>query len=165
MMATQICVSNGEVLAMNPVRVISMDRDAPFLAYCCAGMPDHWYGAMRMKWAADWSAAGTLEYRLWDEAVRMAIRFKWRTRKGDAGRAMLRRLAGLALYELADPERFRDGDVWQVKADWMGVGKTQWYGVWVERYKLVFDLLNEWTNLAWRWIKDNPQRQRGKCDV
>lgn len=120
-----------------------------------AGMPDHWFQAGQLKYALDVSEGvlKPLEYKLWDIAVRMKDRLNWKTRKGDIGKSMLRRLAQLAICEMNAPARFNTPDAWQLRAAFIGVSKSSWFGTWSGRYKVLFDEFNEWTNRAYRYVK------------
>ncbi len=139
----------------NPVRLVADDGHPEVPGWHCAGMPDHWFAAMRMKWANDWSGANLLEYRLWMAAVDMAIEGRWRV---PSGGERLRRMAGLAIAELADPERYRATDAWQLKAAWVGVTKSRWFETWQPRYEALYRVLDDWSNAAWRFVK---ARQNG----
>lgn len=139
-----------DVEKLNPSRVIAMDRmpDVPGLA--CAGMPRHWFLAMRLAWALDYSGDDWLEWRLWDAAIRMARRYHWRI---DPGQQRLRKMARLAIHELADPARYREADSWRLRAAAIGCSKPRWFAVWRERYEMIFRELCEWVNRAWRYIR------------
>jgi len=132
----------------------------------CAGMPQHWFFAGQLKFAHDLSdtVMKTLEYKLWDIAVRMKNRLEWKTRKGDIGKSMLRRMARLALHEMNEPSRFNSPDAWKLRAAYIGVGKSQWFGVWSARYKVLFEELNEWTNRAYRYIMIRARKHMSESD-
>jgi len=130
----------------------------------CAGMPRHWFLAGQLKFAHDLSSYGFLERKLWHITVKMKIRLKWKTRKGDVGKSMLRKLAQLALCEMHAPARFGSPNAWQLRAAFVGVGKSQWFSVWSARYKVLFDELNEWTNRAYRYIKIRARKYTKEAD-
>ncbi len=138
----------------NPVRVVADDAHPDLPGWHCAGMPAAWYHAMRMKWAHDWSGANALEYALWLEAVDMANANGWRV---PTGQERLRRMAGLAIAELADPSRYRQPESWQLKAAWIGVGRSQWFDIWQARYEALYRTLDEWSNRAWRHVRERQQ--------
>jgi len=121
-------------------------------AHYCQGMPRHHYQAALLYWADDWSGVSELEYRLWDEAVKIKIRERWRIEKKHEGQEMLRKLAGLALWEVGDPCRFAGQEAWRRRADWMGVDKAAWFRTWRPRYEVVHSLLLDWKADAWRHI-------------
>jgi len=147
-------IEDALIMETNPVRVINFDMHPEVVAYCCAEMPTHWYLAMRMKWADDWSGASALEKKLWLTSAKIAHRNGWRLPKG---REYLRRMSGLAIHEMAEPARYRLPDAWLLRSAWLGTGKTQWFTTWSERYNKIFQELNEWTNRAYRWMKVHPQ--------
>lgn len=131
--------------------------------FLTAGMPRHWFLAGQLKFAHDMSESvlSPLEYKLWDIAVRMKIRLNWKTRKGDEGKAMLRQLARLALCEMHAPARFNSPDAWKLRAAFIGVGKSSWFGTWSARYKVLFDEFNEWTNRAYRYVAVKAKQSLG----
>ena len=140
-------------IAGNPARHISDDQHPEVPAWLCAGMPRHWYGAMRLKWAADGLDARQLEIKLYLFAGKQAVRHGWRVARDDVGKERLRRLCRLALYEMANPAMFSGAAAWRRRADFIGKGKSQWFAVWNARYEIIFGELNEWTNRAWRYMK------------
>lgn len=120
-------------------------------AHYCQGMPEHWYLSARLKWADDWSGSNKLEYKLWDEAVKLKIKENWRINKKYNG--ILRRLAGLSLFEAADPKRFKSDDAWKMRAAFIGVERDAWYKTWSARYEAVNSIFNYWADDAWGYIK------------
>lgn len=136
-----------DIEKINPVRIIAMDNLPDIQGLACAGMPRHWFSAMRLVWANDYSGDAWLEWKLWDAAVRMAVRHGWRV---PAGEQRLRKLARLALRELAEPAVFVSEGM-RYRA--VGVGKSQWFALWKARYELIYQELSEWVNRAWRYIK------------
>jgi len=140
----------------NPVRLVADDQHPEVPGWHCAGLQEHHFQAMRMKWAGDWSGANALEYRLWLAAVDLSNAHGWRV---PTGQERLRRMAGLAIAELADPARYSRPDSWQLKAAWLGVGKSQWYDTWQARYEQVYRVLDDWSNAAWHHMRRRQQRR------
>lgn len=134
----------------NPIRVISKDSKPEIPGWACAGMPTHWYAAMRMAWAHDYTGQEQLEYKLWHIAVKKAIRFGWRVPRGQE---RLRKMARLAIHELMDPARYKKPDSWMLRIAAIGCKKTQWFSLWQERYEMIFTELNDWVNRAYRYLK------------
>jgi len=129
-------------------------------ALYCQGMPDHWYFAAKLRWADDWSGANQLEHRLWDEAVKLRNRERWRIEKKYEGKEMLRKLAGLALWEMGEPSRFKHDSAWQLRAQWMGLEKGAWFKTWNARYEAVYEILSDWCNDAWRHVKKQKAQEQ-----
>jgi len=153
-------LNERRLFMLSPEDVCSCHRpEVPGLI--CAGMPQHWFYAGQLKFAQDDSSAvmDLLDYKLWDIAVKMAVRLNWKTRKDDVGKSFLRKMAQLALFEMNAPARFNAPDAWQLRAAFMGVKKSQWFAVWSGRYKVLFDELNEWTNRAFRYIKIRKRKE------
>lgn len=120
--------------------------DQATAAGLCSGMKRKWYLAARLKWGLDWSVANELEYLVWIEAAGLAARGKWKIPKG---KEHVRKMAGLAIAELADPMRWKlDTD----KADWMGVHKSQFSRTWKEKYNAMYSLLDDWSNAAYSYV-------------
>ena len=143
MNALQSC----DIEKINPVRIVAMDNAPELPGLACAGMPRHWFLAMRLVWARDYSADDWLEWKAWDAAVRLAVRHGW---KAPAGEQRLRKLARLALRELAEPGLFVSE---QMRYTMSGISETRWYALWKARYELIYRELNEWVNRAWRYIR------------
>jgi len=140
---------------MNPVRIISNDEKPEIPGWACAGMPQHWYSAFRMAWAHDVTGYQHLEWKLWDMAIRMAIRHGW---KVPTGQERLRKMARLAIHELIDPARYRKLESWKLRVATVGCGKTQWFALWQARYEMIYGELNDWVNRAFRFIRVKQQR-------
>lgn len=153
---------------MNPIRYFSIqtcktsrlifgggkpELTPDMAAHYCKGMPKHWYQAALLCWADNWSGANDLEYKLWDKAVKLKIRERWRIEKKYEGKEMLRKLAGLAIWEMGEPKRFKHPESWRRRADWMGLDKAAWYRTWRPRYEAVYGILSEWANEAKRHIR------------
>lgn len=134
----------------------SPEVDQSTAAALSAGMKRRYYLAARLKWALDWSVANELEYMLWVEAAGIAHDEKWRI---PTGRSYVRRMAGLAIAEMADPKRWRDA---QQKAEWMGVSKSQFSRVWEKRYNAVYEELESWTGRAFGYLIGRQSELHGE---
>lgn len=151
---------------MNPARVFAMgvansdhasvgrstggaEITPAIAAGMCSGMPQLWYHAARLKWADDWSGANDLEYHLWVKAVDICTQEGW---KVPPGREYLRRMAGLAIAEVALPSKFT-GDV--QRAEFLGMDKSRFCRVWKKRYWKVYQVLDELTSCAYRHVLKN----------
>lgn len=128
------------------------DLTPDIAAHYCQNMPRHQYQSALLRWADDWSGVSELEYLLWDEAVRLKNQERWRIEKKHQGREMLRKLAGLALWEMGQPSQFRAESAWQKRAEWMGVDKAAWFRTWRPRYEAVYNILQDWTAEGWRHV-------------
>jgi len=144
---------------MLPERVFAIDRPE-ISGLLMAGMPEHWHQAGCLKFNRDLSESilSSLDYKLWNIAVKMKIKYNWKTKKGDAGKAMLRQLGHLAICEMHAPGRFNTPNAWELRAAFIGVSKSAWFSTWAGRYKVLFDEFNEWTNRAYRYIKVRAKR-------
>lgn len=147
---------------MNPSRVFALQTtkassndsipggttevDQATAAGLCAGMRRECYLAGRLKWAGDWSVANELEHRLWLLAVDICNKERWRVPKG---REMLRKMAGLAIAEMADPIRYKT-DI--AKAKWLGIDKSNYSRVWNGRYNLIYRELDDLAGRAFSYI-------------
>lgn len=147
---------------MNPIRVMAKlteqtpkfdgvgginEYDIATCAALCRGIPRPAYLAARLKWCLDWSVANELEYLLWVEAAGLAAKERWRVPKG---KEYVRRMSGLAIAETADPKHW----ITQTsRAEFMGIGVSEWSRVWRERYEGVYGLLSDWTDDAYRTIQ------------
>jgi len=116
-------------------------------AFCAGNMDQRWYDAARLKYSLDWSTANALEYAVWLEAALIANREKW---KIPTGREYIRKMAGLAIAEMAEPRRYRY-DV--IKTAWLGCDPAQWTKVWGKRYNAVFAIPNDWASEALRHVE------------
>ncbi|MCU7840871.1 MAG: hypothetical protein KZQ94_16015 [Candidatus Thiodiazotropha sp. (ex Troendleina suluensis)] len=125
------------------------DFDQATAAAMCAGMPDLQFKASMLKWAGDWSNANYLEYRIWIAAVDIAREEKWKIPRG---REYLRRMAGLAIAEVADPGRWQlDKD----RAEFIGMHKSEFCRVWRKRYEMVYRILDELAQDGYRHVQRN----------
>jgi hypothetical protein len=141
---------------VNPIRIVSMQVHPEVAGWWCAGMPEHWYLAIRLKWAKDISGVGVIEIKLLAAARRMAQREKWRLPEG---KDYLPRMVKLAVVELADPARFAKAECWRLRAAYVDVGSSPWYRTWRKRYEAIFQELNEWSNRGFRYIRVKQQRE------
>lgn len=116
-------------------------------AAMCAGMPDLWYKAAALKWADDWSGANDLEYRLWMAAVDLANYHGWHPPKG---KEYLRRMAGLAIAEMARPADYRKE---KPKYKFLGMSQPLFNGHWKDRYELIYQVLEAWAGEGYRYIQ------------
>ena len=147
---------------MNPARVFALQSqrigdhdnipggitevDQSVASALCSGMRRECYLAGRLKWAGDWSVANELEYKLWIYAVDICNREKWRVQKG---REMLRKMAGLAISEMAEPGRYKSDTI---KANWLGVDKSNFSRTWSGRYNLVYQELDDMASRAFSYV-------------
>lgn len=147
---------------MNPARVMAKltaqparldgggggmtEYDVALCASLAANLKERYYLAARLKWCQDWSVANKLEYLLWIEAVGIAAEEKWRVPKG---REYVRKMAGLAIAEIAEPQRWKEQ---QTKAQFMGMDKSTWSRTWQGRYEVIYSELSGWCDTAYRHI-------------
>jgi len=152
---------------MNPVRLFSLQAqktasleaiggiteiDQSTAAAMCAGMPEKWYKAARLKWSADHSNNHWLEIRLMVFASGIAGREKWRIIPG-----RLRSMSRLAIEEMQYPEKLNRQEAWRYKAGSIGVGSSQWFKTWVGRYEAIYQELNDWANRAYSYVEDKQK--------
>lgn len=147
---------------MNPARVFALQSqrignpdgipggrssiDQATAASLCAGMRREYYLAGRLKWAGDWSVSGELEKLLWLHAVDIRNRENWSIPKGGQ---ILRKMAGLAIAEIAEPARYKTDSV---KAQWMGIHRSNYSRTWNKRYNLIYQELDDLANRAFSYI-------------
>lgn len=122
------------------------ELDPATAAGLCQGMRREWYLAGRLKWALDWSVANELEYLLWIDGTDIAKSGRWKIPKG---REYVRKMAGLAIAELADPHKWKHD---YKRAEWMGVSPSQFSRIWVKRYNEIYSLLDDWSNSAYSYV-------------
>lgn len=147
----------ARLMAMTTARPVNMlsvgratgvaDINPSIAAGMCAGMPENCYQALRLKWADDWSQANVLEKKLWMAAVDLAIDEKWRVPKG---KELLRKLAGMALYELVYPGKLREH---QQRAAFIGMERMAYYKTWRCRYEQVYQILDGWAQEGYRHLQ------------
>jgi len=122
----------------------------------CRNMPRHWYLAGRLKWAQDWTVANELEYALWMRTTKLAVAEKWKIKKGAL---QLRKLAGLAIAETADPANWKTVEK---KLSFTEMTDSSWYKRWGKRYEAVFQIIDDqWANAAYQYI-NSKQELSGK---
>lgn len=147
---------------MNPARVFALQAqkasshtaiaggktevDQATAAGLCAGMRRECYLAGRLKWAQDWTVANELEHKLWLYAVDISNKERWSIPKG---KEMLRKMAGLAIAEMAEPARYKED---RIKADWMGIHKSNFSRTWNKRYNLIYQELDDLASRAFSHI-------------
>ncbi|MCG8004680.1 MAG: hypothetical protein JAY88_14670 [Candidatus Thiodiazotropha lotti] len=128
---------------------------AALAAGMCAGMPRDWWLAARLKWADDWSGIKDLELYLWISAVDIAIEKGWKVPKG---REYLRKMARLAIFEMAAPMQFKQEngiDCDAGRAEFLGMDKSRYSRVWGERYEMVKRALDTMTSDAFQYLLQN----------
>lgn len=135
--------------------LITVGKRAEVLAYVSARMPRHWWYSLRIKCFDDWSGANYLEHHLWMVASQMARREQWNI---PIGREVVRKMAGLAIAEMADPSRFKHDAAWQIRAAWLGVSKSRWFAMWRDRYDMIHREFNDWPSRGARWTLMSPER-------
>ncbi|PUB82397.1 MAG: hypothetical protein DBP02_15205 [gamma proteobacterium symbiont of Ctena orbiculata] len=149
---------------MNPIRIFAMntasqinplsvgrstatDKMSPALAAgMSAGMPKVWYQAVMLKWALDWSGANDLELRLLMEAAGLAAEHGWEPPKGEE---FLRRMAGLAVAEMALPAQFRQV---KDKCEFLGISPSTFCNRWKGRYEQVYQVLESWSAEGYHYL-------------
>lgn len=146
---------------VNPIRIIAGNNDPEKIGLWCSALPEHWYFAIRLKWANDYTGLLVLEQKLIHVTQRVAKREKWRvTKRTDC----FSKIAKLAVLEVADPVRFSTPDSWKLRAAYMGVDSSSWYRVWRRRYEVIYQELNEWSNRGFRFIRIRQLRDIGSLD-
>ncbi len=147
---------------MNPVRVMAKlteqtpnpggvggvpELDVATCAALCARLDRKYYLAARLKWCLDWTVASELEYLLWVHAAGLASHEGWRVPRG---RQYLRRMAGLAIAETADPKHW---STQAARCEFIGMDAAAWSRRWRGRYEAIFGMLNDWSATAWYHIR------------
>ncbi len=122
-------------------------------AHYCRDIPDHKLQSALLRWADSWAGANDLEYKLWIKVVDMKSSEGWRVKP----RGILRKLAQLAIWEMGAPARFYFADAWRLRAGYLGVDKMAWYRTWAPKYQAVYEVIQEWSNEAWRDVKKNME--------
>lgn len=143
---------------MRPETVMALTHRPDIQGLICAGLPDHWHQAARLKLSLDVSDRYKIELKLFDIALSMKDRLGWKIKKGDEGVMMLWRMARLAVWELSDPGRFRCADAYKIYINTLGIDKSNWSRTWQSRYELLYQELDEWVNRAYRFMKMKSQR-------
>lgn len=156
---------------MNPVRIMGRqtpkisewmgipgggtDLDQATCSAFCAGMPDEWYMMARLKWADDYTVVPRLKIALWGELGTIARSEKWK-KHNDTENPYHRRIANLVIDEIIDPSRFISP---KHKYTYIQVSKTQWHEVWYDRYIVAWELAQEWSNKAFRYIHSRQKEE------
>lgn len=135
---------------MNPVRIVADELHPEVAGWWCAGMPEHWYMAIRLKWGRDRSSNTELNERLLVIAKKIAARGNWRLSKD---RQYLERMVSLAIMETCDPARFSYPDSYKIRMAWIGCSKTKWFSTWQQRYERVYVEFNDWSDRGFRYLK------------
>ena len=120
--------------------------DQALAAALCSGLKREYYLAARLKYALDYSVARELESMLLRKGLGVSHAKKWRVPEN---RNYLQQMAGLAVAEMLFPLRYKQD---QVRADWVGVSKSQFSRTWKKRYNLIYQILEDWTNCAYSHV-------------
>lgn len=116
----------------------------------CSGMSEKWYKAARLKFCLDASVINWLEIQLWQEVCGIATKEKWKIPKG---KERLRNMCKLAIIETQKPELFIKTNAWNTRASFLEIKKSAWFSTWAGRYEVIYELLNNWSNSAYRFVK------------
>ena len=158
---------------MNPIRVMSRltqqaaqdgtgsgpgEYDLATCASLCRGMKRPPYLTARLIWCLDWSVCNELEHLLWMEAASLAAKERWKIPKG---KEYVRRMAGLAIAESADPKRWRFASQ---RAEFAGISDSEWSRTWRARYEAVYEILTDWSADAFRHIQKAQLRWLAEVD-
>lgn len=146
---------------MNPIRIFAKQTiksgsympgsgqpevDQAMAAHLCGGMRREWYLAARLRWGLDWSVANELEYMLWMEGSGVSYKERWRVPKG---KEYVRKMAGLAIAEIAEPKRYAPD---ARKAEWMDVSASQFSRLWGKRYNAIYSIIEDWSSSAYSYV-------------
>jgi hypothetical protein len=119
-------------------------------AATCAGLPDKYFWAGRVRYGNDYSSAAPLERYLWLEVVDLANRERWQI---CIGQETLRALAGLAIAEALDPCRYNSE---AARVAWFGRRLNfepekiwaSWEKTWRGRYQAIYEILERYCDVA-----------------
>ena len=112
------------------------------VAAALAKLPRRYYLAGRVRYLKDWSVSEELATLLWIRCCTYASRENWQVPKG---KQYVRRLARIAVAELADPREFKRVSVRQEAS---GIPRATWYRTWQGRYQTVYEELHRWSDIA-----------------
>ena len=136
----------------------------PAEAAYCQGSTDAEYKISRAKWVQDYSGMKDIEFYLYEYALEISKKQRWKTPKGTN---YPQRFAALAVYELRHPERFiqktpekRNPEnpakiIHKIRAQFLGMESKNYLGHWRGRYEYVFAKAQDGVDTTFRIIWRN----------
>lgn len=123
----------------------------------CKGMKRHHYLAARLRWGLDYSNNKELEDKLWRTSMDVLWpKNNWQIRKykkkeinKDYRPHMIRDMCMLAILEMGEAKKITD----TLRASFLDIDKSRYSRKWKGIYEDVYEELNDWTNQAYRHVK------------